>query len=234
MYQRPRPLSARAIAKPYRFLRLPAVVAAGELLDEVRAVVPEFVCSEWKWHVETRFCVLRGGRDTFYPGSGLVHGQGIDTAVLQRLPRVRAFLNEGLPGRATRAWLGLSPPGARIFLHTDNTPHWDEHHRVHVPLETHAGARLCCDGHFAHLAAGSAWLFNNSLPHGMINRGPQRLHLILDLPPSPALERWIERAEVVPGEPDPEEYAELGRDPLESLTSDDRENPDRMRRFLEQ
>lgn len=234
MYQRPRPRSARAIVKPYRFVRLPMTVRSDELLSEIRAAVPEFMRSEWKWHLETRFCVLRGGRDSYYPGSGLVHGQGIDTPALERLPQVRSFLDEALPGRATRAWLGLSPPDARIFLHTDNTPHWDEHHRVHVPLETHAGARLCCDGYFAHLPAGSAWLFNNSLPHGMINRGPQRLHLVFDLPPGPALQDWIERGQAISGELDPASHVELSKDPLEFLTAEDWSDLDRMRRFFAQ
>jgi kumamolisin len=234
MYQRSRPRSARAIEKPYRFLRLRAAVDAKALLDEIEAARVSFAPSEWKWHLETRFCVLRAGEDTSYAGSGLVRGSGVDKPVLESLPKIRRFLNSGLPAPVTRAWLGLSPPGARIFLHVDNTSEWDEQHRIHVPLKTHEGARLCTGGRFAHLAAGSMWLFNNSLPHGMINHGPERLHLVLDVAPSAELSEWLRAGERVEGEVDDASYAELSRNPLESLRDEDWADVDRMYRFFSQ
>ena len=59
---------------------------------------------------------------------------------------------------------GSSPPGARIFLHRDNTQHWDEHHRIHLPLVTTPDAKLCVLGRFQHFPAGHLFAFNNSRP----------------------------------------------------------------------
>ena len=234
VYQRPTPQSPRSIDKPYRFLRLPVAVEVGLLRDELRGVALPWSPSQWKWHMETRFCVLRGGGEQPYPGGALVSGAGIDQAVLDRLPRLRAFLDTGLPAPARMAWLGLSPPGARIFLHRDNTHHWDEHHRVHVPLETTPLARLCVSGRFVHMPAGTAWAFNNSRPHGAINRGPDRIHLMVDLPSTPAVQALFDAGQAVDGDRDAEALAELARDPLAALDKAQLVDIDLVRRLLQQ
>ena len=51
-----------------------------------------------------------------------------------------------------------------------------------------------------HWPAGSAWLFDNSRPHGALNEGPPRIHLMVDLPDSAAVRSWIATAEPVEGE----------------------------------
>jgi Aspartyl/Asparaginyl beta-hydroxylase len=234
VYQRQTPPSPRLIDKPYRFLRLPVAVDVAPLLAELRAATAPWSPSQWKWHMETRFCVLRGGGEQPYPGGALVSGAGMDQPVLARLPRLRAFLDTGLPAPARMAWLGSSPPGARIFLHRDNTHHWDEHHRVHVPLDTTPLARLCVSGRFVHLPAGTAWAFNNSVPHGAINRGPERIHLMLDLPPTPEVQALFDAGQAVEGERDPEALAELARDPLEALGKGQLADIDLVRRLLQQ
>lgn len=232
VYQRPTPSSPRAIDKPYRFLRLPLAIDVAPLRDELRAAAVPWSPSQWKWHMETRFCVLRAGAEQPYPGGALVTGAGVDQPVLARLPRLRAFLDSALPAPARMAWLGLSPPGARIYLHRDNTHHWDEHHRVHVPLDTTPAARLCVSGRFVHMPAGTAWAFNNSVPHGAINRGPDRIHLMIDLPPAPEVQALFAAGEPVDGEPDREALAELGRDPLAALTAGQLADLDLVRRLL--
>ncbi len=79
-------------------------------------------------------------------------------------------------------------------MHVDDTHHWDEHHRLHVPLITHHEARVCVAEHFLHLSPHKVWLLNNSVPHGVLNRGPERLHLCLDLPHFDALMPGCHRA----------------------------------------
>ncbi|MCA9538566.1 MAG: aspartyl/asparaginyl beta-hydroxylase domain-containing protein, partial [Myxococcales bacterium] len=132
------------------------------------------------------------------------------------------LLDTAFPAPAALAWLGLSPPGARIFLHVDNTTHWDEHHRVHLPLITTPAARLCVDGRFAHLPAGTLWAFNNSRPHGAINDGPDRLHLMVDLPATPAVQAWLAQGEPFDGKEDSAAFAALNADPLSVLTEAER------------
>ncbi|ACY14960.1 aspartyl/asparaginyl beta-hydroxylase domain-containing protein [Haliangium ochraceum] len=217
MFQRPTPRSPDAIAKRYRFLQLPGAHDIAALREELAAATIPWTGSQWKWHMETRFCILRAGSDDPYPGGAMVSGAGIDQPVLQRLPLLRAFLDSAFPVPARLAWLGLSPPGARIFLHRDNTHHWDEHHRVHVPIETTPDARLCVAGRFVHMPAGTVWAFNNSRPHGAINRGPARIHLMLDLPPGPELDALFAAGQAVEGEPDPAAWDELSQNPLKLL-----------------
>ncbi|GAB4515181.1 MAG: hypothetical protein Tsb0020_33800 [Haliangiales bacterium] len=218
MYQRPTPRSPNAIAKPYRFLRLPLDVDVTALADELARVRVPWAESQWKWHLETRFCVLRAGADESYPGGTLVSGAGVDAPILAQLPALKAALDTLAPAPARLAWLGLSPPGARIFLHRDNTHHWDEHHRLHIPIVTNPDARLCVDGHFVHMPAGSVWAFNNSHPHGAINRGAaDRVHLMIDVPPTPAVEALFAAGTAEPGALDREALADLGRDPLKLL-----------------
>ncbi|WP_428262326.1 aspartyl/asparaginyl beta-hydroxylase domain-containing protein [Haliangium sp.] len=239
MYQRSTPRSPDAVDKPYRFLRLPpldeAAIDVATLARELEAAAIPWTSSQWKWHMETRFCVLRAGPDEPYPGASLVTGTGVDKPILARLPRLRELLDHGLPAPARLAWLGLSPPGARIFLHRDNTHHWDEHHRVHLPLVTNPEARLCVSGGFVHLPAGSLWAFNNSVPHGAINAGAEaRIHLMIDLAPSPAVSAWFEAGEPVQGERAPDLLAELTQDPLKLLARGQLSDLELVRRLLMQ
>ena len=231
MYQRHRPFSPRAIDKPYRFLKLPLRVDSEPLVAELRESGVTWTASQWKWHLETRFCVLRAGGSEPYPGGALVSGAGVDQPVLGALPRLRAFLDGFFPAPARMAWLGLSPPGARIFLHRDNTYHWDEHHRVHIPLVTSPEARLCVAKRFLHLPAGSTWAFNNTLPHGALNTGPDRIHLMVDLPPEPAVQALFAGGEPATGEPDPDALAQIEQDPFIALDAAQRADRDLMQRL---
>jgi kumamolisin len=223
-----------AIAKPARFVRLPIALDFEPLAAEAAAADLGWMPSQWKWHLGTQFCVLRAGPPGATPGSQLTSGADVDQPVLARLPRLRAALDGLFPERARLAWLGRLPSRTWIHLHTDNTPHWDHHHRVHIPLITNPRARLCLGGRFAHLPAGSAWILNNSKPHGAINDGPARIHLMVDLPPTRKIERMIAGGQPVAGRPDPEALAKLRRDPLRAAGRRERSDPDLMRRLLSQ
>ncbi|MDI3290089.1 aspartyl/asparaginyl beta-hydroxylase domain-containing protein [Polyangium sp. 15x6] len=217
MYQRRHVPSPRALSKAYRFLRLPLAIDVASIVAEIEATDITWLPSQWKWHLGTSFCILRGGQERGWPGSRLTSGGGIDAPALEALPRLRELLDTAFPARPVSAWLGLSPPDSRIHLHVDNTPHWDEHHRFHVPLITTPAARLCVAGRFLHLPAGTAWAFNNSVPHGAENLGPPRIHLMVDLPPAPAVEALVAAGTPEEGAKDPEAIARLSRDPMESI-----------------
>lgn len=216
MFQRPHQRSQRALEKPYRFAWWPLEFELAPLVAEIESSSPEWLESQWKWHVESRFALLRAGPRSGYPGSELINGHSINQPSLEHLPRLLHFLDTAFPVTPTLAWLGRLPEGARIFTHIDNTEHWDEHHRVHVPLITNPQARLCVLGHFLFLEPGRVWLLNNSLPHGALNRGPERLHLVLDLPHFSGFDAWLARGKLESGEADEGALAELEQNPLDS------------------
>ncbi|MCA9546198.1 MAG: aspartyl/asparaginyl beta-hydroxylase domain-containing protein [Myxococcales bacterium] len=235
MFQRPHARSAQAVTKPARFLRLPGRFAVAQAAHEALQPDLPWLPSQWKWHLGTQFLILRGGPPTQTPGGELTSGADRDAPVLARMPAVKALLDKALPARARVAWIGRSPPGARICLHVDNTPFWDEHHRVHLPLVTDPAARLAVAGRFAHFPAGEAWAFNNSKVHGALNDGPApRLHLLVDLPDTAAVRAWLAAGEAVDGAADPGAWAALAVDPLVRLTDAQRADAPLMARLRAQ
>lgn len=234
LHQRPHARSPHALVKPYRFLALPIGFDPAPILAELDALTPPWLPSQWKWHLGTDFCILRGGPPTGWPGGELTSGGGVDTPLLAAMPQTRALLDSLFPVPAALAWIGRSPPGARIRLHVDNTQHWDEHHRLHLPLRTTPAARLFVKGRAQHLPAGTVWALNNSVPHGAANDGPARLHLMVDLPPSPAVDALLAGARPVEGTPDPVLAAELARDPLAAAPDAVRQDAELMRRLRRQ
>jgi len=234
VFQRPHQRSERALDKAYRFAWWPLSIDLAPLVEEIRTQQPEWLESQWKWHVESRFALLRAGKRSGYPGSELTNGHSVDQPNLSRLPRLLHFLDTAFPVTPALAWLGRIPEGGRIYTHIDNTQHWDEHHRVHVPLITTPQARLCVEGRFQFLAPNRLWLLNNSLPHGASNRGPERLHLVLDLPHFEGFDSWLARATHEAGEVDAAALAELERNPLDSPAAASPFDSARRARFLVQ
>jgi len=234
VFQRPHQRSQHALEKSYRFAWWPLDFELGPLMEEFTRQRPEWMESQWKWHVESRFSLLRTGRRGAYPGSELTNGHSVNQPNLERLPCLRHFLDTAFPSKPTLAWLGRLPPGGRIFTHVDNTQHWDEHHRIHVPLVTNQQARLCVAGRFLFLRPNRIWLLNNSVPHGALNRGPERLHLVLDLPHFAEFDAWITRAHLESGEADAAALAELDQNPLDSAAALDSLDSARLARLLSQ
>ncbi|MEI9949946.1 MAG: aspartyl/asparaginyl beta-hydroxylase domain-containing protein [Pseudomonadota bacterium] len=234
MFQRPHQRSQHALDKAYRFAWWPLGLDLAPLIDEIREQRPEWLESQWKWHVESRFALLRAGQRAGYPGSELTNGHSANQPNLERLPRLCHFLDTAFPSKPTLAWLGRIPEGGRIFTHVDNTQHWDEHHRVHVPLITNQQARLCVAGRFLFLQPNRIWLLNNSLPHGALNRGPERLHLVLDLPHFAGFDAWLAKAKRESGETDAAALAELEQNPLHSSAVSSSFDSARLARFLSQ
>lgn len=235
LHQRPHTRSATPARKAYRMRRLDGAIEVPPLLEGIdRLPADAWIDSQWKWHLGTRFCILRGGPPHQAPGSRLTSGGGIDAPALRHLPRLRALLDTAFPVPAALAWIGASPPGARICTHVDNTAHWDEHHRLHLPLRTSPGARLSVAGRWHHLPAGTLWAMNNSLPHAAANDGPLRLHLMVDLPDTDAVRAWIAAGSESAGVEDPALTAAVNRDPLERLAPHHLEQPGLLARLLDQ
>ncbi len=234
VFQRPHQRSQRALDKAYRFACWPLSFELATLVDEIATQRPDWLESQWKWHVESHFALLRTGERSGYPGSELTNGHSINQPNLERLPRLRYFLDTAFPIKPSLAWLGRIPQGGRIFTHVDNTAHWDEHHRIHVPLITNQQARLCVAGRFLFLQPNHIWLVNNSIPHGALNRGPERLHLVLDLPHFAGFDAWLAEAKLESGEPDADALAELEQNPLASPAAVNSFDSARLARLLAQ
>jgi kumamolisin len=77
-------------------------------------------------------------------------------------------------------------------------------------------------------------LLNNSLAHGALNRGPERLHLVLDLPHFAGFDAWLAQATHQSGEPDAPALAELDQNPLDSPAASGALESARLTRFLAQ
>lgn len=234
VFQRPHQRSPGALDKAYRFAWWPLAVELGKVVEELSQQRLEWLESQWKWHVESRFSLLRAGERAGYPGSELTNGHSIDQPNLACLPRLCRFLDTAFPVQPTLAWLGRIPEGGRIFTHVDNTEHWDRHHRVHVPLITNPQARLCVARRFLFLQPNRIWLLNNSLPHGALNRGPERLHLVLDLPHFAGFDAWLSNATLESGETDAAALAELDQNPLDSPAALSSLDSTRLSRLLSQ
>ncbi|HKO53212.1 MAG TPA: aspartyl/asparaginyl beta-hydroxylase domain-containing protein [Polyangiaceae bacterium] len=234
MFQRPHQRSPRALEKAYQFAWWPLEFDLAPLVEEIAQQRPDWLESQWKWHVEAHFSMLRTGQRSSYPGSELTNGHSINQPNLERLPQLCRFLDTAFPVEPTLAWLGSIPEGGRIFTHIDNTEHWDRHHRIHVPLITNPQARLCVARRFLFLQPKRIWLLNNSLPHGALNRGPERLHLVLDLPHFSGFDAWLAEANLESGEPDPAALAELDQNPLDSPATLSSLDSARLARLLSQ
>ncbi|HEX7851104.1 MAG TPA: aspartyl/asparaginyl beta-hydroxylase domain-containing protein [Sphingomonas sp.] len=89
-------------------------------------------------------------------------------------------------GTITRLMLVDLPAGAEVQPHRDVAPIITLPRRCHLPVETNDQVSFVVDGTDYRLAAGQAYEFDNTLQHGVANRGTtRRVHLICDIMPLP-------------------------------------------------
>jgi hypothetical protein len=68
-----------------------------------------------------------------------------------------------------------------VPLHCDIKYHWYHRARVHIPIVTNPGVRFTCANETVHMAAGEAWIFDNWMPHSVVNDSDEdRIHLVAD------------------------------------------------------
>lgn len=61
--------------------------------------------------------------------------------------------------------------------------HWFRHLPICIPIQTDEAVTFQCGGEIARLAAGVAWIFDNSRPHALHNRSARDcLHLLVETP----------------------------------------------------
>lgn len=90
-------------------------------------------------------------------------------------------------------------PGARILRHCDPLEEIAfDLVRLHVPIRTHAEVRFLVDDRRIAMQPGEVWHVDVRFPHEVHNAGTQdRVHLVLDLRRTPALDAMLQRADAV-------------------------------------
>lgn len=121
----------------------------------------------------------------------------IDREVLSLMPRMQALLSNGLPGQAQRCLIASMPAGARVPLHIDQAPYFEQTIRLHIPLESHERAYMVAGESSYVMRVGEVWALNNCALHGVWNADAQRarIHLISDRTPDEALLAVLRGAE---------------------------------------
>ena len=137
-----------------------------------------FPCFHHTRHVIFRF--IAGNRDPrcFYSQPIWAVWGRMLLPVMARAAALYGYADPVYP----KVMLARLEAGHGIDLHVDGGGSHPFTHKVHVPLETNAGAVLRVDGADFHLAAGHAWEVNNLVLHGAFNRGEtDRIHLIFEV-----------------------------------------------------
>ena len=125
------------------------------------------------------------------------------TPLLNRCPYIRQVL-ASLNAPLSRTRVMRLAPGARVPRHRDSSYHWHRRIRVHVPIVTDPVVRFVCGGDARHMAAGEAWVFDNSRMHAVENPSSQpRLHLVADTRGSADFSDLLEKADSGEQAPNP-------------------------------
>jgi Aspartyl/Asparaginyl beta-hydroxylase len=71
--------------------------------------------------------------------------------------------------------------GGAITPHVDEGAYAQHYARFHLPIDSTAACRFFCGDESVHMAPGEFWWFDHQREHSVVNDGPDRVHLILDL-----------------------------------------------------
>ena len=71
--------------------------------------------------------------------------------------------------------------GGEITPHTDQGAYARYYARFHLALESSPGCRFRCGPEEIYMAPGELWWFNHQVEHSVVNNGPDRTHIIVDL-----------------------------------------------------
>jgi hypothetical protein len=160
------------------FIRLPLSFDAERLLTEVKDLPREsFITHPLDPRNLAIILVSVGGtvNDEFAN-----EGQMLPTPYLQACPYIQQVL-AAFQTPISRTRLMIIPPGEKCALHDDICLHWYRRTRIHVPIVTNEQVKFICNDRAIHMRAGEAWIFDNFLPHAVMNTGTStRIHLVAD------------------------------------------------------
>ena len=188
--------------KKRSFLKLPVSVDVDRILSDMGSLSSsDWSKSHWSVHSKTRFVLLRGGQTG--TEEDFTTDNPVDSSILARMPYVAGLLSpEGPFGEVRYAYIFAMNAQSMTLPHIDDAAVWYDLFRIHIPIVTHEKALLIAEGYGAHFGLGEVWTFDNQQGHAAVNMGPERIHLIIDVAPGPALEALVTDAQFVPGELD--------------------------------
>jgi len=104
---------------------------------------------------------------------------------------------DSLPGKRSRIRLMRLKPGGQIFRHSDPLTDIDPTLlRLHVPIVTNPDVDFRVNDCRITMLPGELWNVDVRFPHEVHNRGTTvRVHLVIDLLRSPALEALMQKGE---------------------------------------
>ena len=124
-----------------------------------------------------------------------------DTAILGRCPYFREVIDTFECEKTSVRLMALGA-GSLIKMHTDRgTSFEDGMARLHIPIVTSHEVCFSIEDEEVHFSAGHTWYLNANCRHGVRNDSPHpRIHLMLDCPANPWLEKLFLDAGFVPDE----------------------------------
>lgn len=163
-------------------------------LADLLAALPPQTSPEWDKHQlrqgfavqsATRSIMLRWLSNDWRPGEPpLVMRASESGALTDAALAVAGRLQAYFGGTVAKLFLAELPAGAVIEPHRDKADALTHAHRCHLPVLTNDGAVMTIGDEDFHLAAGTAYEFDNTRRHGVRNGGTgRRVHLICDILP---------------------------------------------------
>jgi hypothetical protein len=70
--------------------------------------------------------------------------------------------------------------GGSIKFHRDEGKYARWYSRFHLPLLTNSQCLFQCGNEVVNMEVGDLWWFNHQVGHSVLNKGPARIHLIID------------------------------------------------------
>lgn len=140
--------------------------------------------NEYEVHAQTQSIILVFFRG--WPQVEVSHAGGWDAYADVVMPVMEEIVAKHYPpgGMVLRVMFARLLPGCRIEPHVDRHQSFSVAHRIHVPLVTNPGVEFIVGMERIPPVAQHAFEINNSLPHGVTNRGDTaRIHLIFDYAP---------------------------------------------------
>ena len=133
-------------------------------------------------HRDTETIVLRGPTSA----DGIFDNlDGVDYAYFADLYFTAALLRQALQPLAWRElgriMIVRLKAGGVIRPHTDEGAYARYYARFHLVLESSPDCVFTAGGESVHMAPGELWWFNHQVEHSVVNNGPDRTHVIVDL-----------------------------------------------------
>jgi hypothetical protein len=115
----------------------------------------------------------------------------VDQEVFKMLPEARPLIFGVMAfaqgERLGRVIINKIKPGGKIYPHADTAAHAEYYDRFHVVLKSQPGVIFRAGEEEIYMPIGSAWWFDNSQEHEVINNScDDRIHMVIDVRTSKA------------------------------------------------